>query len=78
MRVLYVSPMFNNEDGSPRKFMVPLAGLKAHQARDRAVLKMMELGGINAPDTTETRKLMSAIRSAKKKIEKNGWFAESR
>lgn len=75
MKVLYVSPVFKNEDGSGRKFMIPLAGLKAHMARDRAVLKMMELGGINAPDTLETRKLMGAIRRAKKTIEKNGWYS---
>lgn len=75
MKALYISPIFRNEDGSPRKFMIPMAGLKAHQARDRAVLKMMELGGINAKDTSETRKLMSAIHRAKKAIEKNGWYS---
>lgn len=74
MKVLYVSPLFqsNNE---PRKFMIPLAGLKYHQKRDNAVLAMMALGGINAPDTAETRKHMAAIRSAKRAIERNGYFA---
>lgn len=75
MKVLYISPVFNNVDGTPRKFMIEAAGIKTHKTRDTAVLKMMELGGIHAKDTPETRKLMSAILRAKRKIEKNGWFA---
>ena len=75
MKVLYISPLFCNADGSPRKFMIEAAGIKTHAARDAAVLKMQTLGGIHAPDTLETRKLMGAIRRAKRKIEKEGWFA---
>lgn len=75
MKVLYTSPVFHNADGTARQFMVPLAGLKAHKARDAAVLKMMDLGGIHAQDTPETRKLMAAIRRAKRQIEREGWFA---
>lgn len=74
MKVLYVSPLFET-NGEPRKFMVPLAGLKYHQKRDNAVLAMMALGGINAPDTAETRKHMAAIRSARRAIERNGFYS---
>ena len=77
MKTLYISPVFKNEDGTPRKFMIEAAGIKTHAARDAAVLKMMELGGINAPNTPEVQKLMSKIRSAKRKIEKNGWYSTS-
>lgn len=77
MKVLYTSPVFKNEDGTPRQFMIPLAGLKTHTARDAAVLKMLDLGGIHAPATAETNKLMSAIRRAKRKIEREGWYATS-
>ena len=75
MKVLYISPLFNNIDGKARKFMIEEAGIKTHRARDQAVIKMQTLGGIHAPDTPEVRKLMSAILRAKRKIEKNGWFA---
>lgn len=75
MKALYISPVFNNVDGTPRKFMIEAAGIKTHMARDTAVLKMMELGGIHAKDTPETRKLIAAIRRAKRKIEKEGWFS---
>lgn len=77
MKVLYISPVFKNVDGTPRKFMIESAGIKHHQARDRAVMKMMELGGIHAKDTPETRKLMSAIKRARKAIEKNGYYSTS-
>ena len=75
MKALYVSPLFSSLYGTPRKFMIDVAGIKTHAARDAAVMKMMELGGINAKDTPEVRKLMGAIRRAKSKIEKNGWFS---
>lgn len=75
MKALYISPLFNNVDGQPRKFMIEAEGIKTHKARDTAVLKMQALGGIHAKDTPETRKLMAAIRRAKRKIEKEGWFS---
>lgn len=75
MKALYVSPLFNNLDGAPRKFMIDIAGIKTHAARDLAVIKMQALGGIHAKDTPEVRKLMGTIRRAKAKIEKNGWFS---
>lgn len=74
MKVMYTSPLFSI-NGSPRQFMVPLAGLKYHQKRDAAVLAMQSLGGIHAPNTPEVQKLMRAIRSAKRAIERNGYFS---
>ena len=74
-KIAYTSPVFHNADGIARQFMIPIAGLKAHRARDAAVMKMMALGGIHAPDTPEVRKLMSAIQRAKRKIQKEGWFS---
>lgn len=76
-KITYTSPVFKNADATARQFMIPIAGLKAHQARDAAIMKMMTLGGIHAPDTPEVRKLMAAIRRAKRKIQKEGWFATS-
>lgn len=75
MKVLYISPLFSNADGTPRKFMIEAAGIKTHAARDAAVLKMRDHGGIYAKDTPEVRKLMATIRRTKRKIEKEGWFA---
>lgn len=77
MKALYISPLFNNLDGTPRKFMIEAAGIKTHAARDAAVIKMQALGGIHAKDTPETRKLMAAIIRAKRKIEREGWFSTS-
>ena len=75
MKIMYISPVFKNLDGTPRKLMISVDGLKTHKARDAAVMKMITLGGTSAPDTLETRKLMGTIIRAKRKIEKNGWFA---
>lgn len=77
MKVLYTSPLFHNADGTARQFMVPVDGLKTHQARDAAGMKMMALGGIHAPDTLEVRKLMGTIQRAKRKIERKGWYSVS-
>lgn len=74
MKVLYVSPLFQS-DNEPRKFMIEEKGVKYHAKRDAAVMAMMALGGISAPDTAETRKHMSAIRSARRAIERNGYFS---
>ena len=74
-KIAYVSSAFRNADGTARQFMIPIAGLKTYKARDATLLKMMALGGIHAPDTPEVRKLMSAIRRAKNKIIREGWFS---
>jgi len=75
MKVLYTSPIFKKIDGTPRKVWIEEAGLRTHKIRDAAVLKVQEYGGISAPDIPEVRKLMATIIRAKRKIEKNGWFA---
>ena len=75
MKVLYTSPVFKNLDGTFRKVWIDQAGLRTHKTRDAAVVKMMALGGISAPNTPEVRKLMGSIIRAKRKIEKNSWFA---
>ena len=76
MKVLYTSPLFfNPETGSYRTFWIDAKGLKYHQKRDQAVLKLQKLGGIQAPDTEETRKCIKEIRSAKRAIERNGFFS---
>lgn len=74
MKVLYTSPLFT-DNGSPRQFMIPLAGLKYHQKRDAAVLALKELGGIYAPNTPEVMALRKAIISAKRAIERNGFYS---
>lgn len=74
MKVLYVSPLFslNNE---PRKFMIEEKGVKYHAKRDAAVLALKELGGIYAPDTPEVRTHRKAIMSARRAIERNGYYS---
>ena len=76
MQVLYTSPLFSN-DGVPRQFLIEEAGVKYHLRRDMAVLRLIELGGTSAPLTAEVQKLRRAVMSAKRKIEKEGWFATS-
>lgn len=78
MKVIYVSPVFKNVDGSPREFLVPLAGLSTHAMRDEMLAKMIALGGVHAEPTKEFLGYRRKMLAAKKKIEKNGWFAEQR
>ena len=75
MKVTYVSPVFRNEDGTAKRFLIPLAALSTYRTRDGALLKMLDLGGIHAKSTPETKKLMATIRRAKNKIAKEGWFS---
>ncbi len=70
MKVRYVSPVFEG-----RVFMVPLEGLKYYQKRDAALLALKALGGIYAPDTAEMRKYHRALMSAKRAIQRNGFFS---
>lgn len=74
MKVLYISPLFNNGD-VPRKFMIEEKGVKYHAKRDAAVLALKELGGLDAPDTAEVRAHRKAIHSARRAIERNGYYA---
>ena len=75
MKVLYTSPLFSNIDGTARQFMIDIKGIKFHAKRDAAVLRMKELGGIYAPATPEVVALRKQILSAKRSIERNGFFA---
>jgi len=75
-KIVYTSPLFYNaETGTKRQFLIAPEGLKYHQKRDAAVLMLQTLGGIHAPDTAEVRKYMRQIRSAKRAIERGGFYA---
>jgi hypothetical protein len=73
-KVLYVSPLFSTNNES-RKFMIEEKGVKYHAKRDAAVLALKALGGLDAPDTLEVRALRKAILSAKRAIERNGFYS---
>jgi len=74
MKVLYTSPVFNNADGSARRFMVPVKAVQTYAKRDAALLQMIEMGGIHAKLTPEFVAQRKAMMSAKRKIEREGWF----
>jgi hypothetical protein len=75
-KILYTSPAFKNADGSGRQFMIPLNAIKTYAKRDAALLAMMEMGGIHATPTTEFMAHRKTMMSAKRKIEREGWFCE--
>ena len=77
MRVKYTSPVFKDADGSSREVLIPLAALENYAKRDAALLAMMDLGGIHAKPTPEFMALRKKMMSAKRKIERNGWFSVS-
>ena len=76
MKVLYISPVFKNADGSGRQFMIPLNAIKTYAKRDSALLSMMELGGIHADPTPEFMSYRKSMMSAKRKIEREGWHCQ--
>jgi len=76
MKVLYTSPVFKNADGSGRQFMIPLTAFKTYAKRDAALLAMTALGGIYAKPTPEFMAHRKTMMSAKRKIEREGWFCE--
>ena len=57
--------------------LIPVEALSTYQAREKAVTRMMELGGIYASPTEEVRKLMNRIANARRKIKRNGWYSQS-
>ena len=77
MKVLYTSPVFKNIDGSDRQFMIPLNAIKTYAKRDAALLAMTALGGIHAKLTPEFIAHRKAMLSAKRKIEREGWFCNT-
>ena len=76
MKVLYTSPVFKNTDGFGRKFMIPANAVKTYAKRDAALMVMMAMGGIYAKPTPEFMAQRKAMMSAKRKIEREGWFCE--
>jgi hypothetical protein len=76
MKVPYISPIFRNIDGTPRTFMVPADALATYAKRDDALLKMTNLGGIHADPTPEFMAIRSKMMSAKRKIQRMGWFSQ--
>jgi hypothetical protein len=74
-KITYTSPVFRNEDGAPRTFIIPADALTTYAKRDAALLKLMELGGIHAEPTPEFVKIRSKMMSAKRKIQRMGWFS---
>jgi hypothetical protein len=75
MKVIYTSPVFKDANGSPRQAMIPLHAVETYAQRDAALLAMMALGGINADPTPEFMAFRKKMMSAKRKIERNGWYS---
>lgn len=75
MKVLYTSPIFKNVDGKPLTSMIPAEALATYVKRDKALVRMIDLGGIYAPATPEFMKLRATMMSAKRKITRMGWFS---
>jgi hypothetical protein len=76
MKVLYTSPVFKNADGSGRQFMIPANAVKTYAKRDAALLAMTALGGIHAKLTPEFMAHRKSMMSAKRKIEREGWYSQ--
>lgn len=76
MKVLYTSPVLKNANGTGRQFMIPVNAVQTYAKRDSALLVMMEMGGIHAQLTPQFIAHRKAMMSAKRKIEREGWFSE--
>jgi hypothetical protein len=76
MKVLYTSPVFKNANGTGRQFMISANAVQTYAKRDAALLVMLSLGGIHAQPTNEFMAQRKAMMSAKRKIEREGWFSE--
>ena len=66
-KVRYTSPMFN------KVFLVPFDAVKTYKKRDAALLALKDLGGLQAPNTEQVRKLRQTMLNARRKIEREGW-----
>ena len=77
MKVLYTSPVFKDADGSGRQFLIPLPAIETYAKRDAALLAMMALGGVHADPTPEFMAFRKTMMSAKRKIERNGWYCRT-
>lgn len=76
MKVLYTSPVFKDVNGAVRQYMVPVKALATYAKRDAALLQMIALGGIDAKPTPEFMAYRKTMMSAKRKIEREGWFCQ--
>jgi len=76
-KVVYTSPIFNNANGEGRKFLIPVDALTTYAKRDECLIKMIDMGGIYAKPTPEYLKIRSKMLSAKRKIERQGWYSVS-
>lgn len=76
MQVMYTSPVFKNTDGSGRQFMIPAKAVKTYAKRDAALLAMTAMGGIYATPIPEFMAQRKAMMSAKRKIEREGWYSQ--
>ena len=70
-KALYQSPVFGS---SP--CLVPVEALSTYAKRDQCLLQMRDLGGIYAEPTKQFLKLRSQMLAARRKIERNHWWAE--
>ena len=77
MQVIYTSPVFKDVIGTARRFRIPLAALATYTKRDQALLACLALGGIHAKPTAEFLAHRRAMLSAKRKIQREGWFCET-
>jgi hypothetical protein len=77
MKVLYTSPVFKDADGSGRQMVIPLHAVETYAQRDAALLAMIALGGIHADPTPEFMSFRKKMMSAKRKIERNGWYCRT-
>ena len=77
MKVLYTSPVFKDAGLIPRQFWIPLHAVETYAKRDAALLAMMALGGIDADPTPEFMAFRKTMLSAKRKIERNGWYSKT-
>ena len=76
MKVLYTSPVFKYADGSGHQWMIPADAIKTYAKRDAALLAMMALGGIHATPDPVFMAHRKSMMSAKRKIEREGWYCE--
>jgi aspartokinase-like uncharacterized kinase len=76
MQVLYTSPIFTTADGAARQFMIPSDAIKTYVKRDAALIAMKDMGGIYADLTPEFIKQRKIMMTAKRKIQREGWYCE--
>jgi hypothetical protein len=76
MKVLYTSPVFKDVNGAYRQYMVPVEALSTYAKRDGALIQMSALGGLHAEPSPQFMAHRKVMMSAKRKIEREGWFCQ--